>query len=51
MAFSEKYTTAEKKAADKTGVEDKKSEVTNDAYLQAEMLEELTKIMWASRSK
>jgi hypothetical protein len=46
MGFKDKYK-IKGTEADKP----EKIEISTEAYLQAEMLEELTKIMWASRSK
>jgi len=41
MEFTEKYTTTEKVAADKTGVEAKKAVVSNDTYAQNDMIQDL----------
>lgn len=38
MNFTEKYTTAEKIAADKEGKEEKKTSLSNDAFAIGEML-------------
>ena len=46
MSFTEKYTTTSLISADKDGVESKKISISEESFLQAQLIEELTKQVW-----